>query len=101
MSPEVDGRVTVAFLPTLNVVSGLLQDGELAHDQAVKVRFTFSPAFHSALASLFIVSRLRTSSLLLIALYNFFKKLKPSYSDSTIVHKYMYKAVLWEIRSGV
>ncbi|KAM7429889.1 Exosome complex component MTR3 [Porites harrisoni] len=36
VSPEVDGKVTVAFLPTLNVVSGLLQDGELAHDQAVK-----------------------------------------------------------------
>ncbi|XP_073252325.1 exosome complex component MTR3-like isoform X2 [Porites lutea] len=36
VSPEVDGRVTVAFLPTLNIVSGLLQDGELAHDQAVK-----------------------------------------------------------------
>ena len=40
VSPEVDGGVTVAFLPTLNVVSGLLQDGELAHDQAVKVSFT-------------------------------------------------------------
>jgi len=35
-SPEVDGKVTVAFLPTMNVVSGLLQDGELTHDQAVK-----------------------------------------------------------------
>ena len=41
-SPEVDGKVTVAFLPTMNVVSGLLQDGELTHDQAVKVRsFSF------------------------------------------------------------
>ena len=27
----------MAFLPTMNVVSGLLQDGELTHDQSVKV----------------------------------------------------------------
>ena len=99
MSPEVDGRVTVAFLPTLNIVSGLLQDGELAHDQAVKVSFTNFSCRRQSLASLFIV-RLHTSSLLLIAFYNFFKKLKPSYSGRTIVHKYMYKAVLWELRSG-
>ena len=98
VSPEVDGRITVAFLPTLNVVSGLLQDGELAHDQAVKVSFTIFSCLAQCISktSLFIVSRLRTSSLLLRALYNFFKKLKPSYSDSTIVHKYIYKAVLWE-----
>ena len=36
-SSEADGRVTVAFLPTMNVVSGLLQDGELTHEQSVKV----------------------------------------------------------------
>lgn len=35
-SQEVDGKLTVAFLPTMNVVSGLLQDGELTHDHAVK-----------------------------------------------------------------
>ena len=37
VSPEGDGRVTIAFLPTVNVVSGLLQDGQLTHDQAIKV----------------------------------------------------------------
>lgn len=37
MSSEADGKVTVAFLPTMNVVSGLLQDGELTHEQSVKV----------------------------------------------------------------
>ena len=36
-SSQVEGKVTVAFLPTMNVVSGLLQDGELTHDQSVKV----------------------------------------------------------------
>ncbi|XP_078383805.1 exosome complex component MTR3-like isoform X3 [Oculina patagonica] len=35
-SLEVDGKVTVAFLPTMNVVSGLLQDGELTHEQSIK-----------------------------------------------------------------
>ena len=37
-SSEVGGQVTIAFLPTMNIVSGLLQDGELSHDHAVKVR---------------------------------------------------------------
>jgi len=36
LSSEADGKVTVAFLPTMNVVSGLLQDGELTHEQSVK-----------------------------------------------------------------
>ncbi len=36
-SSEVDGKVTVAFLPTMNIVSGLLQDGELTHEQSIKV----------------------------------------------------------------
>ena len=40
ISPEFDGRMTVAFLPTMNVVSGMLQDGELTHDQAIKVSFS-------------------------------------------------------------
>ncbi|XP_029207157.1 exosome complex component MTR3-like isoform X1 [Acropora muricata] len=35
-SSEVDGKITVAFLPTMNVISGVLQDGELNHDQAIK-----------------------------------------------------------------
>lgn len=46
ISPEVDGRMTVAFLPTMNVVSGMLQDGELTHDQAVKVSFSIVFAIH-------------------------------------------------------
>ena len=36
-SSEVDGKVTVAFLPSMNVVSGLLQDGELTHELSIKV----------------------------------------------------------------
>lgn len=35
-SSEVDGKVTLAFLPTMNVISGLLQEGELDHDQVIK-----------------------------------------------------------------
>lgn len=35
-SSDIDGRVTVAFLPTMNVVSGLSQDGEMTQDQSTK-----------------------------------------------------------------
>ncbi|XP_058953050.2 exosome complex component MTR3 [Pocillopora verrucosa] len=35
-SSDIDGRVTIAFLPTMNVISGLLQDGELTQDQSIK-----------------------------------------------------------------
>ncbi|XP_078383804.1 exosome complex component MTR3-like isoform X2 [Oculina patagonica] len=35
-SSGVDGKVTVASLPTMNVVSGSLQDGELTHEQSIK-----------------------------------------------------------------
>lgn len=46
MSSEADGKITVALLPTMNVVSGLLQDGELTHEQSVKV-CTFKWKIHA------------------------------------------------------